>query len=138
MRWVAALVAFAVLPGIAYSQTSTVATEEEDVVRRVITSGGYDGFADKALSRMGDAVAVQVARIVAGRDVTDQEIDGVLLVIHLAFSDSKLVLEPSDRTPRATLFVLRYLNLLARDPAVRARVEETRMFVNRTASTEKN
>ena len=106
MRWVAALVVFVVLSGTAYSQSPTVATQEEDVVRRVITSGGYDGFADKALSRMGDPVAVQVTKVVAGRELTEQEIDGVLLAIHLAFSDSKLVIEPSDRTPRATLFVL--------------------------------
>lgn len=136
MRWLTALLAFVALSGVACGQTPTVATE--DVIRRVITSGGYDGITDKLLSRMGDAVAVQITRIVAGNDLTDNEIDGALAAIHLAFSDPKLVPESSDRTPRATLFVLRYLNLSAHDPAVRARVEETKAFVNRAASNERN
>ena len=136
MRWLAALLAFVAFSGIAYGQTSSVATE--DVIRRVITSGGYDGITDKLLSRMGDVVAVQITRIVADKDLTDPEIDGALAAIHLAFSDPKLVPESSDRTPRSALFVLRYLNLSAHDPAVRARVEETKAFVNRAASNEKN
>jgi hypothetical protein len=99
------------------------------MVTNIIETGGYSGIADKQLSRMGDSAAVEVARVIAGRSVTAHEVDGILTVLHLAFSNPKLVETTSDRTPRVALFVLQYLTLVATDANVKARISETKTYM---------
>lgn len=103
--------------------------ENTVVVEKVISSGGYSGTTDKQLSRMGDAAAVELARVIGGRTPTPNEIDGALLVLRLAFSNPKLVAAASDRTPGVALFVLQDLAHEAQDPGVKSRIAETRASV---------
>jgi hypothetical protein len=116
-----ALVAFY---GPSCSQSATPASDQ--TIRQVIDVGGYSGETDKELSQMGDAAAIRVVKILGGKEISAHEADGVLIILQLAFSDPKLVANGSDRTPQAALFVLRYLALVATDPSLKKRIEETR------------
>jgi hypothetical protein len=127
MRLLLLLLSLGLLNGPVHAQATNLGSEE--MIAKVIESGAIDGVVDKQLSRMGDAAAVDVARIVAGRTLTSQEIDGVLAVLHLAFSRQEIVLTESDRTPRAALFVLQYLALVATDPGVKARAVKEREYM---------
>lgn len=102
-----------------------------DVISKVIESGSYGGGADKLLSRMGDAAAVQVVKIVAGKKLNSHEIDGVLIVLQLAFSDPKLVATATDRQPRAAAFVLQYLGLLASESDLQTRISQVQVSIAR-------
>jgi hypothetical protein len=98
----------------------------EQVIRHIIESGSYDGQDDKQLSRIGDAAAIQTIRIIGGKNISDPEAENVLAVLELAFSDPKLVANPSDQIPRACLFVLRYLELGATNADLKQRIDKTR------------
>jgi hypothetical protein len=103
-------------------------------IANVIESGAYSGTTDKQLSRMGDAAAVDVAKIVAGRQLSSHEIDGILIVLQLSFSSPQLVSTTSDRQPRATLFVLQYLTLAATDSDVKIRIGQARESIVRATA----
>jgi hypothetical protein len=104
-------------------------SQGEETVRRVIQLGGISGWDDKELGRMGDAAAVDVAKFVGGDNLSEQQAGSVLAVLQLAFSSPKLVATPSDREPRAALFVLRYLEATAANAAVKQRVAEARSLI---------
>jgi hypothetical protein len=44
----------------------------EHVIRNIIESGSYDGQADKQLSRVGDAAAIQTIRVIGGKIISDR------------------------------------------------------------------
>ncbi len=78
---------------------------------------------------MGDAAAVAVTKVLAGRSgLSASEYDSVLTVIHTAFAAPQIIEMESDREPRTALFVLEYLKRTAVD-GVGARIEEERRFV---------
>jgi len=96
----------------------------------MLASGTVDGHADKLLSHLGDAAAVAVAKVLAGRSgFSASEAENILTVIHLAFSAPHLVDIQPDKEPRTALFVLEYLTLTAGDTATRVRIEQERKFV---------
>ena len=96
----------------------------------MLASGSVDGHADKLLSHLGDAAAVAVTKVLAGRgSLSASEAESVLTVIHLAFSAPHLVDMQADKEPRTALFVLEYVKLTGADTATRARIERERNFV---------
>jgi hypothetical protein len=113
-----------ILCGPARSQD--IASDPEGMIRQVIETGRMDGHVNKQLCWMGDAAAVHIVKIIGGRNLTGQEASSVLDILWIAFAAPKLVENPSDREPRATLFVLRYLALDTTDPGLKRRIEEER------------
>src|SRR6266700_2047073 len=101
----------------------------EDLIRTAITSGGWDGHMQKQFGRLGDAAAVTVTKVLTERNLSATEIDSVLAILTISFADPALVEATVDREPRSTLFVLRYLDLLASDSSTKRKIAETKTYV---------
>ena len=127
MRRMHLIMAVIVLSTHALSQT----TDAEQLVKNIVSSGSYSGFADKQLGRMGDAAAVTVTKVVAGKDLTPEEIDNVLIIAYLAFSKPALVENLSDREPRTMLFMVRYLDSSTSDLNLKQKIAAAREHVQR-------
>ena len=105
---------------------SQQATASEEAIRTIIDSGLFEGHASKVLGGIGDAAAVTVTKVVGGRNLTASQIDSVLVVLHTAFGEVK---PGPEAEPRTALFVLRELGLSTSDAQLRAKIEETRKYV---------
>lgn len=80
----------------------------EAIVREALTTHVITSFAEKALSRLGDRAAIGVMRSLADKGLSDAvETKRALWVLQTAFSAPGNIAEPADRTPKATLFLLR-------------------------------
>src|ERR1700730_4329011 len=101
----------------------------EHVIRRIVDSGISDGHDQKVIGTMGDAAAVVVTKILAGRNLTALNIDGALVVFESSFAYPHFVSIVADREPRTTLFVLRCLDSSTSDPALKKRIEEAKVYV---------
>lgn len=101
----------------------------EEWINSAITSGGWDGHMRKQFGKMGDAAAVTVTKVISERPLNAGEIEALLAVLSSAFADPSLVDMPADREPRAALFVLRYLDLLAQDASTKKKIADTRGYV---------
>lgn len=101
----------------------------EDLIKTAITSGGWDGHMQKQFGKLGDAAAVTITKLVSERRLSTTEIDSVLAVLSVSFADPALVETPADREPRAALFLLRYLDLLAQDSGTKKKISDTRAYV---------
>ncbi len=118
----AALVCLARPTPIASQQTATL----EDIIRRNIDRGWFEGHDTKVIAGTGDAAAVVITKILAGRDLTAQQIDNTLAVLNDAFGG---VESGPDAEPRTALFVLRALDLSTNDPQLRGRIAQTRKYI---------
>ena len=78
---------------------------------------------------MGDAAAVVVTKVVAGRTLTTADIDNVLVILGYAFADPNMVQNVSDQQPRTALFVLQCLASSSDDLQVKKRVEQRKQYV---------
>ena len=108
----------------AWGQTANEG-DAQDMIANMIRTGGYSGFVDKELGRMGDAAAVAVTKVLGGTaNLPVDQVDTILTVIHLAFAAPQLVEVVSDREPRTALLVLRYLDLSTSDVALKGRIAE--------------
>jgi hypothetical protein len=74
---------------------------------------------------MGDAAAIVVTRVLAGRAVGTAEIDSVLVVLDSCFADPSMV-TAADREPRTALFVLRSMDSSTTDTKLKQRIADTR------------
>jgi hypothetical protein len=111
----------------------------EDVIQRIIASGGYEGHDVKIIGPMGDAAAVMVTKILAGKTPSAIEIDSSLLILNMAFADPSMVEIAPDRKPRAALFVLQAFERSVQDAALKKRIAETRQYIQaRYAATTKD
>lgn len=113
---------------VIHAQSSTAPGEMETperVIRREIESGLLYGHDHKVLGGMCDAAAVIVTKILGEKNLTVSEIDGVLVVFSAAFAGPSEIV--SDREPRTTLFVLKYLELSIKDAPLKKRIEHTRI-----------
>jgi hypothetical protein len=98
----------------------------EEVIRRIIDSGLFEGHDQKLLGGTGDAAAVAVTKAVADSELTPGQIDSILLILNSAFAD---VGAGQNREPRTALFVLRDLKSLTGDADLRKRIEATRHYI---------
>jgi hypothetical protein len=99
---------------------------QEQIIRRIINTGASEGHDQKLIGGMGDAAAVIVTKILAGRTTTPSEIDNVLVVLDSSFADPRAIDSSQDREPRAALFVLRYLDCYTTDIGLKKRIAETK------------
>lgn len=106
--------------------TSQQINNPEKAIVNMIDSGIFDGHDEKLIGSTGDAAAVIVTKILAGRDPTPRQIDNTLAVLNMAFGG---VGNGPDAEPRTALFVLRELELSTNDPHLRGRIAQTRKYV---------
>jgi hypothetical protein len=92
----------------------------------MIDSGIFDGHDEKLIGSTGDAAAVIVTKILAGREPTPRQIDNTLAVLNMAFRG---VANGPDAEPRTALFVLRELDLSTNDAQLRGRIAQTKKYV---------
>jgi len=118
----AALVCLAHPTPLASQQTATL----EHIIRRNIDQGMFDGHDTKVIGGIGDPAAVVITKVLAGRDLTTQQIDIALLVLNQAFGSIEY---GPDAEPRTALFVLRALDLSTNDPQLRGRIAQTRKYI---------
>ena len=121
-----AVVAATLLTGFANGQTSA---RSEDAIRAILETGATDGHYIKEISPMGDAAAVAVTRVLAGKTLTTTVIDNVLVILGYAFADPRMVKNVPDRQPRTALFVLQSLASSASDPDVEKRIAQRKQYV---------
>jgi|SRR5271157_4415734 len=115
-----------ILSSVVYGQTGN---DPEHVIKRMFDTASFEGHDQKVIGRLGDAGAVLVTKILAGRDLTSQTIDTALVVIEGSFADPNFVEAANDRQPRTALLLLRYLDLSARDSALKKRIADTAKYV---------
>jgi hypothetical protein len=115
---------------VALPQSGSQEENAEHSVRNMLAHpGGYTGSDVKSLSRLGDASAVALTKVLGGNGVTPKQINQVLLIVTLSFEAPKGIEIPADRQPRTTLFLLKYLECSTADPGLRAKIAETRALL---------
>jgi hypothetical protein len=111
----------------------------ERVVRSFLDSRSgpimIEGPMEKALNQSGDNVAVVVTKVIADRNLTPGDLNRILLLIRMSFAAPRIVESESDRQPRTTLFVLKYLGSLPAPPELKRKIAETRSFVQESAKS---
>lgn len=128
VKWLFLLTVFLEFSGAGNCQSTSNLTAE-DVIKRIIFSAAHEGNDNRVIGWMGDAAAVVVTRVVAGRKLATSEMDGVLIVLDASYGDPGMVEVAADRQPKTTLFVLEYLACSATDPALRRRIADARKYV---------
>ena len=126
MRLLLATLSSIALAGIAYGQ---IVSSPEQVIRRMIESGSLEGHDRKVIGGMGDAAAVTVTKVLAGRNLSANDIDSVLVILNSSFADLRFVEVVSDREPRTALFVLHSLDSSTKDPELKKRIADTKKYV---------
>jgi hypothetical protein len=101
----------------------------EQVIARIIDSGLFEGHDQKVIGWLGDAAAVIVTKHLSQRHLSQTDIDGTLIVLTGAFADPSFVRNEADREPRTTLLVLRYLELSTHDSKLKARIADTKKYI---------
>jgi hypothetical protein len=122
MRCLFATFVFVLVAGSTPSQTLS----PDQVIQRIIDRGVSEGQDQKIIGGMGDAAAVIVTKVLAGRSLGTTNIDNILVVLNSSFADPRLVDSASDREPRTALFVLRCLDSSTTDTQLKQRIAETR------------
>src|ERR1700704_208883 len=118
----ATLVCLAHPTRMASQQTATL----EHIIRKNIDQGMLEGHDTKVIAGIGDPAAVVITKVLAGRDLTTQQIDITLVVLNEAFGSIEY---GPDAEPRTALFVLRALDLSTNDPQLRGRIAQTRKYI---------
>ncbi len=79
------------------------------LTRVPLMSSGWD---EKELCRLGDASAVEVTKLIDGKDVSKDEIRQILLIIQFSFEAPLQIKVESDRQPRAASLLVENLERL--------------------------
>lgn len=111
----------------AFGQNTNMTTE--DLLRYTLRTGIEDGHVTKYLRLEGDSAAVTITKILGDKAITDTEIDQILGFISAAFSDLRLVSVISDREPRTTLFLLKYLDRSTTTTSLKGKISEAKQQV---------
>lgn len=106
----------------------------QQILERFVFGGYIEGYGDKAMRRGGDSTAVALTKVLSDRAPSREQVEDSLYSLDMAFSDPSLITNPSDRVPRTTLFVLRYLDLCSHDPTLKAKIEATMRHVTAQAA----
>lgn len=133
MRSLAIALVFIMSAAASYCQTGgpkePPLVSPDEMVRRIIELGIYEGQMEMSISRMGDAAAVAVTKVLVGKNPSALEIDMVLVVFSHSFAGIKQVENISDRQPRTALFVLRYLDTCTQDLELKKRIAYIRKYI---------
>ncbi len=127
MRWQLRLAAFVALSLTAWGQTVNNGAEQR--IRTEIFGGIVSGIAVKEQSRMGDAAAVLIGRVIDGQTLSAADITKILYIVHGAFGRPAALENVADREPKQTLLLLEQLDRATTDASVRAQIADERKFV---------
>lgn len=126
MRLPPLFVAFA-LAAVCAAQSQQVRDRTlAEAIDRVMKTGLFWGFDEKALSRGGDAGAVVTTRILADRELTDAEVGTLSGTTESCFRRLTWVWQAADREPRTALLLLRYLDYQARSPELKTWIAQAK------------
>jgi predicted Holliday junction resolvase-like endonuclease len=106
--------------------------DNEGVVRQVTAQAylqTYTSTGQKQLRRLGDETAVVLTKVIGGRVLDQHDVEPLLLMLELSFSDLRFVETTVDRQPRTTLVLLNYLELVTSDAELKKKIESTRAYV---------
>jgi hypothetical protein len=132
MKTLLAIIVSLVSAGLCPSQEpnkATVILSAEDVIRRMIASGAYEGHDSKIIGGLGDAAAVTITKVLAEQKPKPGQIDSILLILTQAFANSSMMPMSSDQEPRTAFFVLQFLDFCTSDPQLRSRISETKRYI---------
>lgn len=94
----------------------------------------YSGVMRKQLMPMGDAAAVAVTRVLAGKRPQPDTVNRVLLIIEFSFDSPEAIVNQADQKPKTALFVLGSLDQQALTTEQRKHLRELRMKLEALAS----
>ena len=125
-------------PGPAIAQVSAQGNLE-NIVRGflnqkpglIMLAGQMEG----PLNRGGDAAAIAITKVVGDKDIGSDGITRILLLIHMSYEAPRIIENQSDRQPRTTLFVLKYLSTLPVSPELKKKIGDTEQFVKRATES---
>jgi len=126
----ACVVAFCLGPPILQAQTNA-----EETVKAAMTKGedgmysAYNGVFVKRLPRFGDASAVALTKLLADKPMADADIPAILIILRDSFDSPVSIEVAAERKPRTTLYVLRSLSWMTKEPKTRALIDETTAYV---------
>ncbi len=89
----------------------------------------YTSTGQKQLRKLGDATAVALTKVIGGRALNQHDVQPVLLMLELSFSDFRFVEISADRQPRTTLVLLNYLDSVTSNTELKAKIGSTRTYV---------
>jgi hypothetical protein len=109
---------------------------EQAVSNALSVKGGSLSFTEKAVNRLGDRAAIGLMRLFAAQPVASpDQVKGILLILRNAFSAPSIIVVDADREPKATLFLLQYLQTLSVSRNLGPEISETKAFVLRNTKT---
>jgi len=139
LRYVATLVACLVV--LVDLPCSSAAQELDGVPEHVIkaalnpkSEAIYSGIMRKQLMPMGDAAAVAITRVLAGKRPQSDTVDRVLLIIEFSFDSPEAIVNQADKKPKTALFVLASLDQQALSTEQRKRLGQLRTKLEALAS----
>jgi hypothetical protein len=124
--------AILLLPVLVNSQRAVPQAEDgygdaEQAVRTMLSHpSGYTGWDVKGLTRLGDASAVALTKFIRGETISNQQMNQMLLILTLSFQAPKAIVNPPDREPKTTIFLLKYLECSTADRTLREKIAETK------------
>lgn len=132
---VACLAVFLVLPSASFAQELDGVPEH--VVRAALNPKSeviYSGIMRKQLMPMGDAAAVAITRVLAGKRLEPEIVDRVLLVLEFSFDSPEAIVNQADQKPKTALFVLASLDQQSQRTEQRKRLNQLRTKLEALAS----
>jgi hypothetical protein len=100
-----------------------------------MNSGGrraVHSWSQKRLVGLGDGIGVAILKILEGPDLKNPEtVRDFLPIIRDSFAQPQLISKEVDRTPKVTLFLLRYLQQGVQDSQVQQEIRQTIDFVEK-------
>jgi hypothetical protein len=136
MNRLAFTLAMALLPTPMYSQECEASRSASQLVnltemaRRVIESGAYTGWDEKAFVRAGDLGSVAIVRALPQEStVNPMQMRSVLLLVRASFSClDRCVQSSDDKQPKVTLLLLEHLREQG-PPDTQSDIDEVQTFV---------
>jgi len=129
---------FAVLFGLVFSFSaySQSASDEYSVefIRTLLQSHYVaSGFVGKRFEKMGDSVSIALMKVLEDQDLKDSiKIEYILeFIIKSSFSAPHLISIEEDKSPQASLILLKYLEKNIRDPKIKLEVIQSLKYVKK-------
>ncbi|MBN9663531.1 MAG: hypothetical protein J0H49_35360 [Acidobacteria bacterium] len=81
------------------------------------------------LHRLGDQAAADIIKVIGGGRLADAQMPTVIDMLHKAYERPAAILNPSDRKPTASLFLLNVLESTTQSDSIKARIGDLRQFL---------
>ncbi len=101
----------------------------EEMIKSIIEEGAIEGVMQKQIGQMGDAAAVAITKVFAGRDLTTSDVDTALVILTYSFAGPESVQIEADRQPRTALLLLRYFDCSIHDPRLKQDIARTKKYL---------